>query len=361
LGGGHIAEFQFDHPELPDINPLWIPPWKTIEPDHYRPALHARRYGAPPAGKLLSGLAGHTLCLDYFGVPSADEAKFGLSILGEAPNSRWQVTSVRRAGREAVLTLSVPLPAAGLVFTREITLCRNETIAYFKETVTNLRKADHYFHWVQHVTLGVPFVSEGKSYVVLAAKECMTYPRPYDAHPLLPASRKFTWPHAPTISGGSVDLAHPFTYPGTGFLVTALLHKGRKHQFVAAVNTGLNMMLAYCFKTADFPWVAVWEENKARSERPWNQRCQARALEFGSTPFPLPREEVFRAGSLFDTPAFTSVSARARKTVQYIAVLAKLPQRFGRLLNIETAHKEIILVGTGAGSPVRLPASRLHR
>src|SRR5436190_21747874 len=32
-GGGHIAEFRFREGSGPStLNPLWIPPWKTIEP-----------------------------------------------------------------------------------------------------------------------------------------------------------------------------------------------------------------------------------------------------------------------------------------------------------------------------------------
>ena len=36
-GGGHIAEFRFREGSGPStLNPLWIPPWKTIEPYLYR-------------------------------------------------------------------------------------------------------------------------------------------------------------------------------------------------------------------------------------------------------------------------------------------------------------------------------------
>jgi len=51
-GGGHIAEFQFlAETGLPVLNPLWVPPWKSIEPYKYRAAKHATEYGPINEGK----------------------------------------------------------------------------------------------------------------------------------------------------------------------------------------------------------------------------------------------------------------------------------------------------------------------
>ena len=96
-GGGHIAEFCFQESSgLPTLNPFWVPPWKTIEPYRYREKLHAARYGPPVTGKLICGLVGHNLCLDYFGPPSDEEAKQGLSLHGEAPSAKWQKSGGRQ-------------------------------------------------------------------------------------------------------------------------------------------------------------------------------------------------------------------------------------------------------------------------
>ena len=75
-GGGHIAEFRFlASSGHSTTNPLWVPPWKTIEPYKYRTRLHAGTYGTLTEGKLLSGIAGHSICLDYFGLPSQEEVQ----------------------------------------------------------------------------------------------------------------------------------------------------------------------------------------------------------------------------------------------------------------------------------------------
>ena len=102
-GGGHIAEMRFvDGTGLPTLNPLWVPPWKSIEPFQYSARSHARRYGPLTEGKLLSGIAGHNICLGYFGPPSEDEAAQGLSTHGEAPNLRWRKSSARLRVRAAI-------------------------------------------------------------------------------------------------------------------------------------------------------------------------------------------------------------------------------------------------------------------
>ena len=99
------------------------------------------------------------------------EARQGLPQHGEAASSRWRRGGDRLSAREAVLTLSAKLPAAGLSFRREIRLRRGESIVYFKETVTNEGKQDYFFHWTQHVTLGPPFLSSRDSVVALPEPE----------------------------------------------------------------------------------------------------------------------------------------------------------------------------------------------
>src|SRR3954469_24545611 len=77
--GGHIAEIL---DKRTGINPLWAPPWNSIEPSAYVAASHAL-YGGGADAKLLGGIMGHNLCLDIFGGPSSEEAAAGLTAHGE--------------------------------------------------------------------------------------------------------------------------------------------------------------------------------------------------------------------------------------------------------------------------------------
>ena len=71
-------------------NLLWEAPWPTMDPVNFQ-RRHSRQYGPPFVGKFLAGLAGNTLCLDYFGAPSEDEIRQGLCLHGEASVMRWKV------------------------------------------------------------------------------------------------------------------------------------------------------------------------------------------------------------------------------------------------------------------------------
>jgi hypothetical protein len=359
-GGGHIAEFQFlESTGLPVLSPLWVPPWKSIEPEQYRAEKHAQLYGPVNEGKLLSGIAGHNICLDYFGPPSEEEAAQGLSTHGEAPSAQWRKTKLRATAQEVSLTLAVPLPVAGLRFSRELRLRRGESVAYFKETVANEKKADHFFHWTQHVTLGPPFLGRGTSRIAIPATRGRTHATGYGDLDLLTAGRNFHWPFAPARTGGSIDLTRPLSHEGLGFLVSVLLNPRRKMQFVAALSQPQRLLLGYCFRRIDFPWVAIWEENKARAHAPWNGRCQTRGLEFGSTPAPLTRREAFAVSPLFDTPTFYIVPAKGKMTVSYLSFIAQVPEDFGWVHDIQVTKKEILVQGSGRRASLHLPASGL--
>jgi hypothetical protein len=85
--GGHIAEIL---DKASGVNPLWIPPWPSIEPSTYDRAKHPE-YGADSESKLLAGIMGHNLCLDIFGEPSAEEAAAGMTVHGEGSVVRYEV------------------------------------------------------------------------------------------------------------------------------------------------------------------------------------------------------------------------------------------------------------------------------
>jgi hypothetical protein len=359
MGGGHIAEFRFTEiSSLPTLNPLWTPPWKTIDPHRYRAQDHAARYGPITEGKLLSGIAGHNLCMDYFGSPSPEEAELGLSQHGEAPNSRWHKVSQSIRRNRVSLTLSLRLPGAGLRFRREIALQKNLPAAYFKETVTNERKCDHFFHWTEHVTLGPPFISSRGSAIFIPGTRGITFPHDYDeGKSLLVPGRIFRWPFAPAKSGKEINLEHVLLCKGLGLVASVLIDPRREWGYIAALNTKRHLLIAYCFRREDFPWVAVWEENRAISAVPWSKRTEARGLEFGTTPIPSSRRETFRHGNLFETATITCIPARGRKTVEYFAFLAQLPSAVKGIRDIRCGREEIVVYGNTGKSVACIPAS----
>ncbi len=358
-GGGHIAAFQLEQADgHRSISPLWSPPWKTIEPHAYAEQTHKRHFGTLTEGKLLSGIAGHNICLDYFGLPSPDEVEQGLSLHGEAPSIRWRKTRTSRDSRALGFGMATRLPAAGLQFHRQIELRQDEPIVYFTETVRNERSADHFFQWAQHVTLGPQFLAPQVSSIAVAGSRAMTSPDGYDeGRALLASDREFRWPEAPLAAGGTTDLTQPFVEPGFGFVVTVLVDKARPLGFVAAVNRKQGVVVAYLFRRCDFPWVAVWEENLAIAAPPWRQRTRARALEFSTTPLPLARRTTFLSRGLFDEPTLACVPALGARTVTYLALLTRVPAHFGDVRDITVDANGIHITGDGAVVSVAAPAA----
>jgi hypothetical protein len=354
-GGGHIAEFHFEEP--PRVSPLWVPPWKTIEPHSYNEKIHKQKYGTITEGKLLSGIVGHNICLDYFGSPSQEEARMGLSQHGEAPSSRWRKAALHRGDQRIALKLAVQLPIAGLRFNRTIELRKNESIAYVTEVVENRRKADHFFHWTQHVTLRPQFLVPGEASIYSPGTKGLTDPSGYEgATPLLVPNKEFLWPHAPLASGGEADLRSPFIRDGCGFVVGVLLDQSKKFAFIAAVNRKQGLLIAYCFRREDFPWLAIWEENRGIAAPPWNGKTQARGLEFSTTPLPLLRRDSFLFGRLFGEPTLTCVPALASRTVRYLMLLARIPEGFEALTDIECGSDAVHLL-SGANQRLTIPSS----
>jgi len=359
-GGGHIAEIRFtDGSGLPTLNPLWVPPWKGIEPYQYSARYHAKRYGPTLEGKLLSGIAGHNICLDYFGPPSQAESAQGLSTHGEAPSLKWRKSSQHLGAGRVSLTLSVRLSESGLEFSRAIALRAREPVVYLEETVTNERKLDHFFHWTQHATFGAPFVAPEECRAFMSATRGITSPDAYGEQALLAPGREFEWPMAPVNAGGDADLSHCLIRKGYGIVASLLVDASRDVQYVGALNSRHRLLLAYCFHRTDYPWVTIWEENCARQGPPWNGHAETRGLEFGSAPLPVTRREAFTRGALLGTPTFSTLPARGRLTVRYVAFLVHLPEGFREVRDITLGKNEILIQGRGPNQAVAIPASGL--
>src|SRR3954468_6669724 len=148
--GGHIAEIL---DKRTGVNPLWAPPWSSIEPSEYVAASHAV-YGGGADARLLGGIMGHNLCVDIFGGPSAEEAAAGLTAHGDASVVRYAIDV---AGTS--LSMRASLPLAELRVERRLDLQgRGVTI---HESVENTTACDRPIGWTEHATLGPPFLEKG--------------------------------------------------------------------------------------------------------------------------------------------------------------------------------------------------------
>lgn len=347
--GGHFADLRFISEVGPrSQNVLWEAPWVV--------AATGSNYAHEVSQT--AGFTGHALCLDYFGPPSANESAAGLPIHGEAGAQHWEAHTVEGDENTSCLW-RVKLPVAQLTFERTACIEEGESAVCVEETVRNDREQDHFCHWVEHATFAPPFLDGNHSAVEMSGKRGITSPALYFGKDgtLLSRNRRFLWPFAPHWTGAqrNVNLREPFSDAGRGFLATVEADPKRQVEFVTAVNWHLGLGVGYCFRRLDFPWVTIWEENRTRSQPPWNGTTQARGMEFGTTPLPLGREETFRRGALFGNPCWCVIPARGKKTARYVIFLFKIPRNLGGVQDIEVDADEIRIVGKDMSHSFSIP------
>jgi hypothetical protein len=353
-GGGHLAELRLSSPQERSINCLWEAPWLTLDPHDPGHDKLAVAYGGPVAGAFLAGYSGHALCLDNFGMPSEQEANAGIPLHGEAACLEWQTTA-----NENGCICCVELPVAKLSFVRKLSLIRSGSVIFVDECVTSRGQTAREIHWVQHLTLGPPFLSYGCSSVHASLDSAITSPLGYEGHEMLRSDERFDWPYAPSTENSSVDLPYPFQRAGSGFVVGARVDATRSVSYIAALNWKLGIALIYCFRRKDYPWITIWEENRARRDPPWNGAAQVRGMEFGTTPLPLGRDAMHRQGSLFETPVSVVLAPGESRRASYGIFIAVVPSHWRTITDVEVGEDTLTVIGPKGADRIQLPAEGL--
>ncbi len=308
--GGHIAELLH---KPSGVNPLWTPPWPSIEPSAYDPAKHPE-YGLDAESRLLAGIMGHNLCLDIFGGPSEDEAAAGLSVHGEASVAPYEIST-----EGGTLIARAEFPQAQLRFERRISFVSPTTV-HIVETVENPTACDRPIAWTQHVTLGAPFVEPGVTEFRASATRSKVSESDFAGDKgYMKTGAEFDWPHVPHKHIGTVDLRHYTNLPVSGGFSTHLMDPKRKDAFFLAWSPKSKVLIGYVWQKADFPWLGIWEENRCRTTAPWGGKTITRGMEFGVSPMPETRRQMIERKSLFGVPSYRWIPARKTVRVEYRA------------------------------------------
>ncbi len=316
-GGGHIAAVELNEN---GVNPLWDPPWETIDPSTYDRAAHPQ-FGDGVDARVLAGIAGHSLCFDIFGVPSDEEAAAGLGVHGEASSVDWDVES-----GDGWLAAQADLPLAGMQFERRLELASGSGRVAIAETATNLTGIDRPVGWTQHATLGPPFLEKGKTLVEMSATRSQVIEAEFaPGADRFVAGAEFEWPRAPLAGGGFSDMRRTVEIDVSGGYTTHLMDPALEKAFFATYHPGLETLFGYVWKRDDFPWLGIWEENSSRSQAPWNGRTLTRGMEFGASPFPETRREAVERGRLFGERTLGWIPARSSVGVEYSLFLCRVP------------------------------------
>lgn len=309
--GGHIAELLH---KPSGVNPLWTPPWSTIEPSTWDPAKHTE-YGNDGESLLLAGIAGQNLCLDIFGGPSASEAAAGVPVHGEGSTVAYELIAQGR-----LMTQRATLPLAQIEFQRVLQL--DGAAIRITETVKSLAAFDRPIGWTQHVTLGPPFLEHGLTRFHLSATKSKVIETDFTAGKgYQKTGAEFDWPLVPHKNGGTVDLRVYPDYKISGGYTAHLMNPAEELAYFGAWNPNSKTWLRYEWKRADFPWCGIWEENCARTHAPWNGRTISRGMEFGVSPMPESRRQMIERGSLFGVPGYRWLPALETISASYVVAM----------------------------------------
>jgi hypothetical protein len=295
--GGHIAEI-FDKES--GVNPLWTPPWPSIEPSSYDAARHPE-YGDGIDARLLAGIMGHNLCLDVFGAPSEEEFAAGVGVHGESSVAPYEFDGQVFRAR---------FPLAGLAFERRIEL-RGRAVR-IAEAVTNLSATDRPIAWTQHVTLGPPFLQKARTLLRAPVARSKSFESRFGEDDYIPPGIEFDWHRSGLDGVGGASKSSAFT--------THLMDPARDDAFFLAYSPAHRLAFGYVWRQADFPWLGMWEENHSRMHAPWNGQTLAQGMEFGVSPMPETRRAMIERGRLFGIPTYRWLPAGATIRVEYWAL-----------------------------------------
>lgn len=350
-GGGHICELMLN--SVGGVNPLWDPTWKTIDPWKYSSRTHGRSYGPLPEGRLLAGIAGHSISFDFFGPPSVEEIAAGLSTHGEAPVVKWRRELNSRTA-QAALVYGADLPQAQMRLQRTVTLDPENPVVYCEEVATNKGYFDRPISWNHHVTFGPPFLEGDVTLFDMPATQSKVSPSTFSNRMALDPDAEFDWPNAPTKDGSVLNLR---TSPKGkyGHYTAHLLDPALSTVFIAVSNPRVRLLVLYLFKRSDYPWVGNWEESYNREHVPWRGREFCRGFEFSTTPFPLPRRETVASGPLFGQITYRWLPAKSRATSKYLIVLQQIPRDFAGVASVDLVPGSLAVHEHAKGRTLRIP------
>ncbi len=338
-GGGHICELVLH--ALGSVNPMWRPTWKTIDPSTYKPHKHHRIYGAPPEGKLLAGISGHSISFDYFGPPSPEEIAAGHSTHGEGPVVTWRKERQRQKP-VPTLVYRANLPQAQMRLRRVISLDRDYPVIHCEEIAFNLATFDRPISWNHHITFGPPFLEANVTLFDMPATRSKVCPATFSTKMSIRPNSEFRWPNAPKKRGGFLNL-RTSAKGRYGHYTAHLLDPALQTAFIAVCNPRLRLLLLYVFDRNDFPWVGNWEESHNRVHAPWSGREFCRGFEFSTTPFPIPRRDTVTNGTLFGESTYKWLPARSAAKSKHMIVMFEVPQDFKGVAAVEIRRGSLLV------------------
>jgi hypothetical protein len=297
----------------------------------WNPAMLAREKNQP--GRFGNSL-GHFVCVDGFGGTSKEERAAGFPGHGEAYSIDFATDSFGKENGVSTLVMSAPLPLAQEKFTRTIQIVDGESVVYVHSRLESQTAFDRPIAWAEHATIGAPFLERGVTVVDLPAVRSKTRPHEGRGNYRLTSDQEFTWPMAPTLSGGTVDIRSAPVGIDSGDHTTSALDPSKPYVWVTALHPAKRLLIGWVFKTSDYPWLQNWEFYP-------KTEMLARGLEFSTQPFDIPRREAVAMSGLFDTPTFRWLPAKSTIQTGFAIFYTQTPEGFTGVTGVRVENGAI--------------------
>jgi hypothetical protein len=319
------------------LNPLWDPIRLAREAGQQRGA----------AG------TGHFVCVDGFGSVSKEEQAAGLHGHGEAHRRPFEILTQEERGAAVTLRMKAEIPRLRETFTRTFLLAEGESLLVVDSELRSLLDFDRPAVWAEHATIGSPFLEPLKTVVDLSATRSQT--RPYEGRAAMMPRRlrsgmDFTWPNAPTVAGGGVNLRAAPANPNSIDHTTTLMRTGSRYAWVTALHIEKRLLVGWLFNPEEYPWLQTWE-NYPPSLR------MARGLEFSSQPYDVPRRRAIEQSTMFGAPTYRWLPAQSAITSRFAVFLTEAPAGMTRIDDIAVSGGEVRIRDLGAQKEILLKTS----
>ncbi len=340
-GGGFIGEVRLTTGrERADVNPMRVPHYPTIDPYTFDYARDGYRYGTDVQARLMSGYMGHFTCFPQFGNQPEEFKAADYNQHGEALAVKWR----RESAAAGTLSMSAELPRTRYRFARDITMLPDETVAYVTETATNRMIQDRPLQWVQHVTMGPPFVAKDRMFVDASVDRVMLG-WGNDA-------RLADWPQSPDEKGRMHD--YRIFSGDTG---KWLMQRAGRNWF-AAYNGDLNLLFGHVWDASLNPWLLDWQQNKTQMNKPWDGKVVARGLCWGDSLIQGAKNAVVQ-GSNFGVPQYSWIDGLGTRSQRYAIFVAEIPSGWRGAESLLAADGAITIMEKETGRTLRIKAAQI--
>ena len=307
----------------------------------------------PDNRKLQGPMVGHFVCVDGFGNPSQAERAAGLAMHGEAYLQPWKLVSSDKQGATTTLKFTATLPLLQESFARMMRMVDGESVIYVDSELENQVAFDRTANWGEHPFLFPPFLEAEKTVVDMSGTRAKTRSYPGNGRgggQGLVAGQDFTWPMAPTPSGGKMDLRAPAAGTTFMFHTATLMDPSRRLAWITVLNTARHYMLGYLFRREDYPWVQNYMSYPANG---W----LGRGLEFATQPFDLPHRDMVELNRMFDTPVYRWLPAKSKIATSFLLFYVKSPEGMTHVDDVRQENGKIIVEDRAAGKTITLTSS----